>query len=78
MTGHHGKPPEREAYGNLSFNEQDKQAALDYIIALNQLFIVDSNLAHHACHFFDINYHKKLKQISWLIAGLTVISEWLG
>lgn len=78
MTGHHGKPPEREAYGNSSFNEQDKQAALDYIIALNQLFIVDSNLAHHACHFFDINYHKKLKQISWLIAGLTVISDWLG
>lgn len=78
MTGHHGKPPEREAYGNLSFNEQDKQSALDYIIALNQLFIVDNNLAHYACQFFDINYHKKLKQISWLIAGLTVISDWLG
>lgn len=78
MTGHHGKPPERGADGNLSFNEQDKQAALNYIIALNQLFIVDNNLAHYPCHFFDKNYHKKLKQISWLIAGLTVISDWLG
>lgn len=78
MTGHHGKPPERGADGNLSFNEQDKQATLDYIIALNQLFIVDNNLAHYPFHFFDMNYHKKLKQISWLIAGLTVISDWLG
>lgn len=78
MTGHHGKPPEHEAYGNLSFNKEDKQAALDYIIALNQLFIVDNNIAHYPCHFFDKNYHKRLKQISWLIAGLTVISDWLG
>jgi CRISPR-associated endonuclease/helicase Cas3 len=78
MTGHHGKPPILDANGNLSFNAQDKQASLDYIKAINQLFIVDNNLAGYHTRFFDKTFRKNLNKLSWLLAAITVISDWLG
>jgi CRISPR-associated endonuclease/helicase Cas3 len=78
MTGHHGKPPILDANGNLSFNAQDKQASLDYIKAINQLFIVDNNLASYHTRFFDKTFRKNLNKLSWLLAAITVISDWLG
>ncbi|OTP89778.1 hypothetical protein B6D12_04840 [Gilliamella apicola] len=80
MTGHHGKPPEllKDIKGNSSFNQQDKKNASDYIQAINQFFIKDNKLQHYPQFFFDKTHQEKLNQISWLIAGLTVISDWLG
>jgi CRISPR-associated endonuclease/helicase Cas3 len=78
MTGHHGKPPLISANGNSSFNKQDKQASLEYINAINQLFIIDNKLNHYPSYFFDKTIRNRLKQTSWLIAALTVISDWLG
>jgi CRISPR-associated endonuclease/helicase Cas3 len=78
MTGHHGKPPILKPDGNLSFNTQDKQASLDYIKAINQLFIVDNNLASYHTRFFDKTFRKNLNKLSWLLAAITVISDWLG
>ena len=80
MTGHHGKPPEllKNIKGKLAFNQQDKESASDYIQAINQLFIKDNKLQHYPEFFIDETHQEKLNQISWLIAGLTVISDWLG
>lgn len=78
MTGHHGKPPILDAKGNLAFNSQDKQASLDYIKAINKLFIVDNRLASYHTSFFDKKFRKILSKLSWLIAAITVISDWLG
>ncbi|OCG20148.1 hypothetical protein A9G22_00925 [Gilliamella sp. App2-1] len=78
ITGHHGKPPVFGVNGNSSFNRQDKQAALDYIKAINAFFISEYKLADYPSFFFDKSLRKKFNQISWLIAGVTVISDWLG
>ena len=78
MTGHHGKPPILEAKGKLSFNAHDKQASLDYIKAINQLFIVDAKLTCYPTNFFDKTFRKNLTKLSWLLAAITVISDWLG
>ena len=78
MTGHHGKPPILDPKGNLAFNSQDKQASLDYIKAINKLFIVDNRLAGYHTSFFDKKFRKILSKLSWLIAAITVISDWLG
>ena len=78
MTGHHGKPPILDAKGNLAFNSQDKHASLDYIKAINKLFIVDNRLAGYHTSFFDKKFRKILSKLSWLIAAITVISDWLG
>ena len=78
MTGHHGKPPILDPKGNLAFNSQDKHASLDYIKAINKLFIVDNRLAGYHTSFFDKKFRKILSKLSWLIAAITVISDWLG
>ena len=78
MTGHHGKPPILEAKGKLSFNAHDKQASLDYIKAINQLFIADAKLMCYPTNFFDKTFRKNLTKLSWLLAAITVISDWLG
>ena len=78
MTGHHGKPPELNIKGNLSFNQKDKKSASDYIQTINQLFTQDNKLQPYPKFFFNKAHQEKLKQISWLIAALAVISDCLG
>lgn len=73
-TGHHGKPPETEVRGTLAFTEEDKIAAENWLADLALLVGVDATPEF----FADRDWRDKLKQSSWLVAGLTVLADWLG
>jgi len=74
VTGHHGKPPTREVKGNLAFTEEDKNAAECWVGDLCQLL----DITHFPDDFGNKSWRKKLQQQSWLLAGLTVLADWLG
>ncbi|WMY75230.1 CRISPR-associated helicase Cas3' [Buttiauxella selenatireducens] len=75
-TGHHGKPPktENEVKGSLAFTAEDKIAAETWLADLSQLLGI---VALPEC-FADKAWREKLKQQSWLLAGLTVLADWMG
>ena len=76
ITGHHGTPPN---YGSQAarkhFSDEAKAAALAYVRALVELFKPEEALAE------DWTYDAQVpsaKQASWLLAGLTVLADWIG
>ncbi|WP_148862247.1 CRISPR-associated helicase Cas3' [Marinobacter fonticola] len=73
--GHHGEPvdigrDETEAF----FIPEDEQAALDFTIEAARLFKPDWPLRQMA----DPTWAEALKGISWHLAGLAVLADWLG
>lgn len=74
VMGHHGKPPKVDVRGTLSFTEEDKIAAENWLADLSQLM----KMKAFPEFFADKAWREKLKQQSWLIAGLTVLADWLG
>ena len=73
-TGHHGKPPKENVKGSLAFTSEDKEAAENWLTDLSHLLGIDTL---PEC-FADKTWREKLKQQSWLLAGLTVLADWLG
>lgn len=75
VTGHHGMPPKAIGIrlGDF-FKSADRQAALDFMIALLDQLPPD----------FDFNIlndkklYKRLKPLSWHLAGIAVLADWLG
>lgn len=76
VTGHHGKPPLKEAdiKGEFAFMHDDKLAAENWLVDLSLLLGV---AALPEC-FSDKTWREKLKQQSWLLAGLAVLADWIG
>lgn len=74
MTGHHGEPPDTEAKCILSFTIDDQVAAGEWVRDLGSLFNVES---FPDC-FTDETWRSQFKKQSWLLAGLTVLADWLG
>ncbi len=74
VTGHHGKPPVSQVKGNLAFTEEDKNAAECWVGDLCQLL----EITHFPDDFGNKIWRKTLQQQSWLLAGLTVLADWLG
>lgn len=73
-TGHHGKPPQEDVKGLRAFTEDDKVAAESWLADLSSLL---GMRALPEC-FLDKDWRKKLKQQSWLLAGLSVLADWMG
>lgn len=74
MTGHHGEPPDPKADGLLAFVPEDMFAAEQWVEELRHLFSIESL---PSC-FMDKQWITQFKTQSWLIAGLTVLADWLG
>lgn len=77
VSGHHGIPPKKEVATTLIanfFTEHDEQAAWLFFKEMAKLFLSDINL-ELIC---DKHLKKRLKLISWQLAGLVVFSDWLG
>ena len=75
VLGHHGKPIKTSTFGLKSFIElHNEQAAADFLQAMLDIFKphLPLNL------LLDENWQAKLKQISWHLAGLAVLADWLG
>lgn len=86
VAGHHGKPPEYEIHGvpvncKELFTEEDTEIAYIFVKSVLQLFSgTDFNAAIRDDDSGDPfeNMILKFKKSSWLLAGLTVLCDWIG
>lgn len=75
VLGHHGKPIKASTAGSKSFIEpHNEQAAAEFIQAMLGIFKPHIPLSL----LLDQDWQTRLKQISWHLAGLAVLSDWLG
>ncbi len=75
VTGHHGIPPKEVLTRHQDyFTENDEQAAKDFFQAASQLFLTDIDQEI----LTDKQFKKKLYRYSWILSGMTVLSDWLG
>ncbi|QBH96775.1 CRISPR-associated helicase Cas3' [Limnobaculum zhutongyuii] len=72
--GHHGRPPEKASNSALAFTPDDFREVESWLLSLRQLFAVE----RFPSFFADKSWVVRLKQQSWLLAGLTVLADWLG
>ncbi|OAI02302.1 hypothetical protein A1353_16025 [Methylomonas methanica] len=75
VTGHHGMPPKLDSFrlGNF-FEADDEQAAFVFVQHLLEYFLADFDFQPIA----DKNLNKRLKSLSWQLAGIAVLADWLG
>ena len=79
VTGHHGQPPETavgEDWRRHFDAEEDYSAVLVFVAEMRELFndsIAALRLSVGAGDFLETS-----EEISWWVAGLTVLADWLG
>lgn len=75
VTGHHGMPPKKSG-GRVagSFEQADEKAASLFVKEIIQLFLSQSDFSP----LLDNALKKRLKTVSWQLAGLSVIADWQG
>ncbi len=75
VTGHHGKPPQvRGDVASAFFHRDDIKAATDFASEVISRWLLPEDLKI----FEDKTVEKKLKEQSWLLAGLAVLADWQG
>lgn len=76
VTGHHGKPP--DVTGDKSteeyFLDDDISAAREFLATTIQLFLTAA--PERGLNARDL--FKGIKQCSWLLAGISVLCDWIG
>lgn len=78
VTGHHGEPPKNSTTGfPQEFRPQDKEAVLAYLNALRDIFPVEV-LRRVASSLPESAFCARSRQLSWWLAGVAVLSDWLG
>lgn len=75
VTGHHGEPPKRMPlrYQHF-FTVTDEDAACHFREDVAALFLKDFNGAI----LVEKDFKKRLKFVSWQLAGAVVLADWLG
>jgi len=75
VFGHHGMPPKKsgERLANF-FEKEDEEAACEFVGDVFNIFLADFN----SDPLQDKTISKKLKIVSWQLAGITVLADWLG
>ena len=76
VTGHHGVPPKKPEYtiSNL-FENENRESALLFAEACSRLFL-NKEINSRIC--FSESIMQEFKRRSWLLAGLSVLSDWIG
>lgn len=74
VTGHHGMPPKKNIRVQDFFKLEDEQAALEFIQECISFLLKDFDV--QILH--DRNLNKRLKTVSWQLAGVAVLADWLG
>jgi len=74
-TGHHGMPPEEECLELFNyFRQEDLDTVDEFISQLISLFKLETS-----CGAFDELPNKvHLRQLSWFMAGLITLCDWIG
>ena len=74
--GHHGRPPKIEIIPQpifLQFPQDVKKDVFEFILELKELFNIND-----ITKIGDYNRESETKHISWIIAGLVTISDWIA
>jgi CRISPR-associated endonuclease/helicase Cas3 len=75
VTGHHGMPPKSNGLRLANFfKAEDEQAALDFLAELLDRHLQDFDYSILS----DKDLYKRLKPVSWQLAGIAVLADWLG
>ena len=75
VTGHHGMPPKKSGvWLPYFFEKEDEEAALDFALDAYRFFLSEFD----GSKLFEKEMKKDLKPVSWLLAGVTVLADWLG
>ena len=75
VTGHHGMPPKKSGSRISNFFEpEDEEAACHFVRNVHSLFL--SEFDHAALR--DNGLKQRLKTVSWQLAGIAVLADWLG
>ena len=75
VTGHHGMPPKKSGGRYEDFFEQeDEEAACYFARDIHDHFLPDFEYTI----LFDKSVKQRLKIVSWQLAGITVLADWLG
>ncbi len=74
VTGHHGMPPKKSLPINNFFQSEDKVAALTFIQDVADLLLDHFDFQP----LQDKALKNQLKAVSWQIAGVAVLADWLG
>jgi CRISPR-associated endonuclease/helicase Cas3 len=79
VTGHHGQPPsESSEFWEQHFDrKQDRLAILEFVSEI-RLLLVDDAIAVIPSAQSPDDFHKASMELSWWIAGLAVLADWLG
>jgi CRISPR-associated endonuclease/helicase Cas3 len=75
VTGHHGKPVTDNGTFSALFSPTDREAACEFARACSKLFL--SEVPEEPIRY-STELHESFLRTSWLIAGLAVVSDWIG
>lgn len=79
VMGHHGSPCEFNYCNQLQiedlFSEQDKECSKIFAQRMRDIFGI-SNILENI--YTETANSEKIRILSWLLAGLTVLSDWIG
>lgn len=75
VTGHHGMPPKKSGSRIQNFFEKEDEEAACYFV--HNIYILFLSEFDHSV-LFDKDLKKPLKIISWQLAGIAVMADWLG
>jgi CRISPR-associated endonuclease/helicase Cas3 len=75
VTGHHGMPP-KKSVGRMAdfYQAEDELAASLFAQDILELFLFEFDCSP----LLDKSMRQKLKAISWQLAGIAVLADWLG
>jgi len=74
VTGHHGMPPKKVLRVQNFFEAEDEQAAFSFVQDAKALFLSDFDFQPLS----DRALTRRLKPVSWRLAGIAVLADWLG
>jgi CRISPR-associated endonuclease/helicase Cas3 len=76
VTGHHGIPPEKpEPPISMLFEDENRQSAILFSEVCAEIFLKTKFLYPLV---FSEKYLSEFSRSSWLLAGLAVMSDWIG
>ncbi|MGH8729207.1 MAG: CRISPR-associated helicase Cas3' [Burkholderiales bacterium] len=79
VTGHHGQPPKEAAeFWEQHFDSVQDRAAIFAFVARIRSLLVDETVAAVPSAMDAENFRLVSMELSWWIAGLAVLADWLG
>lgn len=78
VTGHHGQPPQPVSHIGDHFSDADINAARAFASGIQALLLPAAAIEALAAQEADETLEHRAQVISWWLAGLTVLADWLG